>query len=73
MQKITHLQLRLQMRIIDKIFPFAHLRCHNEWASNILIMVTRTSMPIYYVIIKDGQNKKSHLLFSNSIATPFSF
>ena len=55
-------------------FYFAHLRwCHNGWASNILSGECRRSrypprlrywMPIHYVTIEDGQNKKSHLLFS---------
>ena len=64
------------MRIKDEIFCFAHLRwCHNGWASNILIVVdtdyagihnSKYWMPIYlYDTIEDGQNKKSHLLFSN--------
>ena len=62
------------MRIKDEIFCFAHLRwCHNGWASNILIMVdtgyagihhSKYWMPIHYDTIEDGQNKKSHLLFS---------
>ena len=53
---------------------FAHLRwCHNGWASNILIVVdtsyagihhSKYWMPIHYDTIEDGQNKKSHLLFS---------
>ena len=30
-------------------------------------------MPIHYDTIEDGQNKKSHLLFSYSDMTPFSF
>ena len=64
------------MRIKDEIFCFAHLRwCHNGWASNILIVVdtgyagihhSKYWMPIHYDTIEDGQNKKSHLLFSNS-------
>ena len=62
------------MRIKDEIFCFAHLRwCHNGWASNILIVVdtgyagihhSKYWMPIHYDTIEDGQNKKSHLLFS---------
>ena len=62
------------MRIKDDILFFAHLRwCHNGWASNILIVVdtgyasihhSKYWMPIYYDTIEDGQNKKSHLLFS---------
>ena len=58
----------------DEIFCFAHLRwCHNGWASNILSGGCRHSrhpprlkywMPIHYDTIEDGQNKKSHLLFS---------
>ena len=62
------------MRIKDEIFCFAHLRwCHNGWASNILIVVdtgyagihhSKYWMPIHYDTIGDGQNKKSHLLFS---------
>ena len=61
-------------RIKDEIFCFAHLRwCHNGWASNILSGGCRRSrypprlkywMPIHYDTIEDGQNKKSHLLFS---------
>ena len=48
--------------------------CHNGWASNILIVVdtgyagihhSKYWMPIHYDTIEDGQNKKSHLLFSN--------
>ena len=67
------------MRIKDEIFCFARLRwCHNGWASNILIVVdtgytgyagihhSKYWMPIHYDTIEDGQNKKSHLLFSNS-------
>ena len=64
------------MRIKDEIFCFAHLRwCHNGWACNILIVVdtgyagihhSKYWMPIHYDTIEDGQNKKSHLLFSNS-------
>ena len=62
------------MRIKDEIFCFAHLRwCHNGWVSNILIVVdtgyagihhSKYWMPIHYDTIEDGQNKKSHLLFS---------
>ena len=62
------------MRIKDESFCFAHLRwCHNGWASNILIVVdtgyagihhSKYWMPIHYDTIEDGQNKKSHLLFS---------
>ena len=64
------------MRIKDEIFCFAHLQwCHNGWASNIFIVVdtgyagihhSKYWMPIHYDTIEDGQNKKSHLLFSNS-------
>ena len=64
------------MRIKDEIFCFAHLRwCHNGWASNILIVVdtgyagihhSKYWMPIHYDTIEDGQNKKSHLLFSKT-------
>ena len=67
------------MRIKDEILCFAHLRwCHNGWASNILIVVdtgyagihhSKYWMPIHYDTIEDGQNKKSHLLFSNCILT----
>ena len=63
------------MRIKDEIFCFTHLRwCHNGWASNILVVVdtgyagihhSKYWMPIHYDTIEDGQNKKSHLLFSN--------
>ena len=63
------------MRIKDEIFCFAHLRwCHNGWVSNISIVVdtgyagihhSKYWMPIHYDTIEDGQNKKSHLLFSN--------
>ena len=59
-----------------RFFCFAHFRwCHNGWASNILIVVdtgyagihhSKYWMPIHYDTIEDGQNKKSHLLFSNS-------
>ena len=54
------------MRIKDEIFCFAHLRwCHNGWAPNILIVHhSKYWMPIHYDTIEDGQNKKSHLLFS---------
>ena len=62
------------MRIKDEIFCFANLRwCHNGWASNILIVVdadvagihhSKYWIPIHYDTIEDGQNKKSHLLFS---------
>ena len=65
------------MRIKDEIFCFAHLRwCHNGWASNILIVVdtgyagihhSKYWMPIHYDTIEDGQNKKSHLLFSKRL------
>ena len=56
----------------DEIFCFAPLRwCHNGWASNILMVVTPASTTqnigcssIHYDTIEDGQNKKSHLLFS---------
>ena len=68
------------MRIKDEIFCFAHLRwCHNGWASNILIMVdtlyasihhSKYWMPIQYDTIEDGQNKKSHLLFSKYCDLP---
>ena len=57
-----------------RFFCFDHLRwCHNGWASNILSGGCRRSrypprlkywMPIHYDTIEDGQNKKSHLLFS---------
>ena len=63
------------MRIKDEIVCFAHLRwCHNGRASNILIVVdtgyagihhSKYWMPIHYDTIEDGQNKQSHLLFSN--------
>ena len=63
------------MRIKDDIFCLPHLWwCHNGWASNILIMVDTSYagihhstywMPIHYDTIEDGQDKKSHLLFSN--------
>ena len=51
------------------MFCFAHLRwCHNWWASNILSggypPRLKYWMPIHYDTIEDGQNKKSHLLFS---------
>ena len=58
------------MRIKDEIFCFAHLRwCHNEWASNILIVyacihLSKYWMPIHHDTIEDRQNKKSHLIFS---------
>ena len=65
------------MRIKDEIVCFAHLRwCHNGWASNILIVVdtgyagihhSKYWMPIHYDTIEDGQNKQSHLLFSNCL------
>ena len=61
-------------RIKDEIFCFAHLWwCQNGWASNILSGRCWRSrypprlkywMPIHYDTIEDGQNKKSHLLFS---------
>ena len=64
-------------RIKDDIFCFAHLLwCHNGWTSNILSGGCWRSrypprlkywMPIHYDIIEDredGQNIKSHLLFS---------
>ena len=64
------------MRIKDEIVCFAHLRwCHNGWASNILIVVdtgyagihhSKYWRPIHYDTIEDGQNKQSHLLFSNT-------
>ena len=42
--------------------------CHNGWASNILSSRypprLKYWMPIHYDTIEDGQNKKSHLLFS---------
>ena len=67
------------MKIKDEIVCFAHLRwCHNGWASNILIVVdtgyagihhSKYWMPIHYDAIEDGQNKKSHLFFSNCNAT----
>ena len=47
--------------------------CHNGWAPNILSGGCRRSrypprlkywMPLHYDTIEDGQNKKSHLLFS---------
>ena len=67
------------MRIKDEIFCFAHLRwCHNGWASNILIVVdtgyagihhSKYWMPIHYDTIEDGQNKRSHLLFSKRTLT----
>ena len=50
--------------------------CHNEWASNILIVMdtsyagihhSKYWMPIHYDTIEDGQNKKSHLSFSKSV------
>ena len=68
------------MRIKDEIFCFAHLRwCHNGWASNILIVVdtgyagihhSKYWMTIHCDTIEDGQNKKSHLLFSKSKVLP---
>ena len=71
------------MRIKDEIVCFVHLRwCHNGWASNILIVVdtgyagihhSKYWMPIYYDTIEDGQNKQSHLLFSNSISSKWLF
>ena len=64
----------LSYGIKDGIFCFAHLWwCHNGRASNILRGGCRRSrypprlkywMPIHYDTIEDGQNKKSHLLFS---------
>ena len=69
------------MKIKDEIFCFSHLRwCHNGWASNVLIVVdtgyagihhSKYWMPIHYDTIEDGQNKKSHLLFSNYILLPW--
>ena len=45
--------------------PLAHLQwCHNGWASNILSGGCKYWMLIHYDTIEDGQNKKSHLLFS---------
>ena len=60
------------------MFCFAHLQsCHNGWASNISFVVdtgcagihhSKYQMPIHYNTIDDGQNKKSHRLFSNFLA-----